>query len=65
MAKAMGASGHGTFQIIPLGGVGASMLFPGTDKTKDAADEVKRDFEAVVTGEHPTLKRPDVDAPKP
>ena len=25
MAKAMGESGHGTFQIIPLGGVGASM----------------------------------------
>ena len=26
MAKAMGESGHGTFQIIPLGGVGASMF---------------------------------------
>lgn len=25
MAKAMGESGHGTFQIIPLGGVGASL----------------------------------------
>ena len=25
MAKAMGEAGHGTFQIIPLGGVGASM----------------------------------------
>ncbi len=25
MAKALGESGHGTFQIIPLGGVGASM----------------------------------------
>lgn len=26
IAKAMGESGHGTFQIIPLGGVGASMF---------------------------------------
>ncbi len=26
MAKAMGESGHGTFQIIPLGGVGASLF---------------------------------------
>jgi len=26
MARAMGDSGHGTFQIIPLGGVGASMF---------------------------------------
>jgi N-acyl-D-aspartate/D-glutamate deacylase len=26
MARAMGESGHGTFQIIPLGGVGASMF---------------------------------------
>jgi N-acyl-D-amino-acid deacylase len=39
IAKAMGESGHGTFQIIPLGGVGASMY----DQAGPAARRAEHD----------------------
>ena len=43
MAKAMGASGHGTFQIIPLGGVGASMFeHAGRDARRTEHDRMVR-----------------------
>ncbi len=43
LAKAMGDSGHGTFQIIPLGAIGASMLDDaGRDARRAEHDRIVR-----------------------
>ena len=43
MAKALGDSGHGVFQIIPLGGVGASMYDQaGRDARRAEHDRIER-----------------------
>ena len=49
IAKAMGESGHGTFQIIPLGGVGASM-FPEAGRAARQAEHDRIVRIAQVSG---------------
>jgi N-acyl-D-amino-acid deacylase len=49
MARAMGESGHGTFQIIPLGGVGASM-FDQAGREARMAEHARIERIAEVSG---------------